>query len=89
MTTREIAAHFKEIYGVEVSAELISRATDSVKELRDSGRNRNLEPLYPIVFLDALVLNVRDEGKVGKKALYVALGITVEGKKELLGLWID
>lgn len=89
MTTREISGHLKEIYGVEVSPELISRATDSVKELLDSWRNRTLEPLYPIVFLDALVLNVRDDGKVAKKALYVALGITVEGKKELLGLWID
>jgi transposase-like protein len=89
MTTREISGHLKEIYGVEVSPELISRATDSVKELLDSWRNRSLEPLYPIVFLDALVLNVRDDGKVAKKALYVALGINVEGKKELLGLWID
>jgi len=89
MTIREISGHLKEIYGVEVSPELISRATDSVKELLDSWRNRNLDPLYPIVFLDALVLNVRDDGKVAKKALYVALGINLEGKKELLGLWID
>ncbi|MCX7656091.1 MAG: IS256 family transposase, partial [Treponemataceae bacterium] len=89
MTTREISGHLKEIYGVEVSPELISRATDSVKELLDSWRNRNLDPLYPIVFLDALMLNVRDDGKVAKKALYVALGINLEGKKELLGLWID
>jgi len=89
MTTREISGHLKEMYGVEVSPELISRATDSVKELLDSWRNRNLEPLYPIVFLDALVLNVRDDGKVAKKALYVALGINLEGKKELLGLWLD
>jgi len=72
MTTREISGHLKEIYGVEVSPELISRATDSVKELLDRWRNRSLERLYPIVFLDALVLTVRDDGKVTKKALYVA-----------------
>ncbi|WP_304240801.1 transposase [Gracilinema caldarium] len=58
MTTREISGHLKEIYGVEVSPELISRTTDSVKELLDSWRNRNLDPLYPIVFLDALVLSM-------------------------------
>mgnify|MGYP000162136326 CR=1 FL=1 len=89
MTTREIAGHLKEIYQVDVSPELISRATDSVKELLDTWRNRTLDPLYPIVFLDAIMLNVRDDGKVAKKALYLALGITITGKKELLGLWID
>lgn len=89
MTTREIAGHLKEIYQVDVSPELISRATDSVKELLDTWRNRTLDSLYPIVFLDAIMLNVRDDGKVAKKALYLALGITITGKKELLGLWID
>ena len=89
MTTREIAGHLKEIYGTEVSPELISRATDSVKELLDDWRNRTLESFYPILFLDALVINVREDGKVVKKSIYMALAINLEGHKELLGLWID
>ena len=89
MTTREIAGHLKEIYGTEVSPELISRATDSVKELLDDWRSRTLESFYPILFLDALVINVREDGKVAKKSIYMALGVNLEGHKELLGLWID
>jgi len=89
MTTREIAAHLKEIYGTEVSPELISRATDSVKELLEDWRSRTLERFYPILFLDALVINVREDGKVVKKSIYMALAINLEGHKELLGLWID
>ncbi len=89
MTTREIAGHLKEIYGTEVSPELISRATDSVKELLDDWRTRTLESFYPILFLDALVINVREDGKVVKKSIYMALAINQEGRKELLGLWID
>ncbi len=89
MTTREIAAHLKEIYGTEVSPELIRRATDSVKELLEDWRSRTLESFYPILFLDALVINVREDGKVVKKSIYMALGINLEGHKELLGLWID
>lgn len=89
MTTREIAAHLKEIYGTEVSPELISRATDSVKELLEDWRSRTLESFYPILFLDALVISVREDGKVIKKSIYMALAINLEGRKELLGLWID
>ena len=89
MTTREIAGHLKEIYGTEVSPELISRATDSVKELLDDWRTRTLESFYPILFLDALVINAREDSKVVKKSIYMALAINMEGKKELLGLWID
>lgn len=89
MTTREIAGHLKEIYGTEVSPELISRATDSVKELLDDWRTRTLESFYPILFLDALVINAREDSKVVKKSIYMALGVNMEGKKELLGLWID
>jgi len=89
MTTREIAGHLKEIYGTDVSPELISRATDSVKELLEDWRNRTLESFYPILFLDALVINVREDGKVAKKSIYMALAINQEGRKELLGLWID
>jgi len=89
MTTREIAGHLKDIYGVDVSPELISRATDSVKELMDEWRSRSLEPFYPVVFLDALVANIKDGAHVVKKAIYLALAIRLDGQKELLGLWID
>jgi len=89
MTTREIAGHLKEIYNTDVSPELITRATDSVKELLEDWRNRTLEPFYPILFLDALVINVRENGKVVKKSIYMALAVNLEGRKELLGLWID
>jgi putative transposase len=89
MTTREIAGHLKDIYGVDVSPELISRATDSVKELMDEWRSRPLEPFYPVVFLDALVCNIKDGAHIVKKAIYLALAIRLDGQKELLGLWID
>jgi len=89
MTTREIAAHLKEIYGTDVSPELISRATDSVKELLDEWRSRTLEPFYPVLFLDALVINVKEDSHIVKKSIYLALAIRLDGQKELLGLWID
>lgn len=89
MTTREIAGHLKEIYGVDVSPELISRATDSAKELLDEWRARTLDPFYPVVFLDALVINVKDGSHIVKKSVYLALAIRLDGKKELLGLWIE
>jgi transposase-like protein len=89
MTTREIAEHLKEIYGTDISPELVSRATDAVKELLEEWRTRTLEACYPIVFLDALMINVREDGKVAKKSIYMALAVNLEGRKELLGLWID
>ena len=89
MTTREIAGHLKEIYGTDVSPELISRATDSVKEILDEWRSRSLEPFYPVLFLDALVANVKDGAHIVKKSIYLALAIRMDGQKELLGLWID
>jgi transposase-like protein len=89
MTTREIAGHLKEIYGTDVSPELISRATDSVKELLDDWRGRSLEPFYPVLFLDALVINVKDGAHIVKKSIYLALAIRLDGQKELLGLWIE
>jgi putative transposase len=89
MTTREISGHLQEIYGTEVSAEYISHVTDSVVEYLEEWRNRELEAVYPIVFLDAIVVKVRDNAHVVKKSIYLALAITLEGKKELLGLWID
>jgi transposase-like protein len=89
MTTREIAGHLKEIYGTDVSPELISRATDSVKDLLDEWRSRPLEPFYPVLFLDALVIPVKDDSKIQKKAFYLALAIRMDGQKELLGLWAE
>jgi len=89
MTTREIGEHLKEIYGTEVSPQFISSVTDAVVESLEGWRNRELEAVYPIVFFDAIVVKVRDNGHVVKKSIYLALAITLEGKKELLGLWID
>jgi transposase-like protein len=89
MTTREITGHLQEIYGIEVSPTLISRVTDSVKELLDEWRSRPLDPFYPVVFLDALSINVKESGHVIKKSVYLALAIKLNGQKELLGLWID
>jgi transposase-like protein len=89
LTTRQIQDHLKEIYAVEVSPELISRVTDEVKELAAEWRGRALEPIYPVVFLDALRVNIRDGGSVVKKSVYLALAIRLDGQKELLGLWIE
>lgn len=89
MTTRDIQAHLKEIYEVDVSAELISNVTDSVLEDVRSWRNRPLEAAYPIVFLDALRINSRESGKNQNKALHVALGINMEGHKEILGFYLS
>ena len=89
LTTRQIQDHLKDIYAVEVSPELISRVTDEVKDLAAEWRSRALEPFYPVLFLDALRVNIRDSGTVVKKSVYLALAIRLDGKKELLGLWIE
>jgi putative transposase len=88
MTTREIQGHLQELYGVEVSPSLISAVTDSVLEEVQAWQSRPLDPLYPIVYLDAIHLKVRDSGHVGVRAVYVALGLNLEGHKELLGFWV-
>jgi putative transposase len=87
MTTREIQGHLQEIYQVEVSPSLISEVTDGVIEQARAWQNRPLEPFYGIVFLDALYVKMRHEGRVENRAVYVALGINLEGRKEVLGLW--
>jgi putative transposase len=87
-TTREIQGHLQEIYGVEVSPALISKVTDAVLEDVLAWQNRPLDSVYPIVYLDALHMKIRHGGRVMTRAVYLALGITVEGNKELLGLWI-
>ncbi len=88
MTTRDIQAHFLETYGVEVSATFISQVTNAVMEEVKAWQNRPLDSLYPIVYLDALVVRSRASGAVQNKSVYLALGINLDGEKELLGLWI-
>lgn len=89
MTVREIRDHLQELYGVAVSPDLISRVTDAVLEEVREWQNRPLDAVYPVVFFDALRVKIRDEGLVRNKAVYVALAITAEGDKEVLGLWIE
>jgi putative transposase len=87
MTTREIQGHLEEMYQVEVSPSLISEVTDAVIEEARAWQNRPLEPFYGVVFLDALYVKMRHEGRVENRAVYVALGINLEGRKDVLGLW--
>ena len=87
MTTREIQGHLQQMYGVEVSPTLISEVTDAVLEEVKAWQNRPLEPVYGIVFLDALYVKMRNEGRVENRAVYVAIGVDLEGRKEVLGLW--
>ena len=87
MTTRDIQGHLQEIYGVEVSPGLISNVTEAVVEEVKAWQSRPLEPLYPILYLDALFVKMRHEGRVENRAVYVALGVDLEGRKDVLGLW--
>lgn len=88
MTTRDIQAHFEEAYGVEVSPTFISQVTNAVMDEVLAWQNRPLDSVYPIVYLDALVVRSRDSGAVQNKHVYLALGINLDGEKELLGLWM-
>jgi putative transposase len=88
MSTRDIQSHIQEIYGMEMSATLISNMTERIVDIAKQWQNRPLENIYPIVFFDAIHYKVHDEGKVVTKAAYTALGIDIAGKKDLLGLWI-
>jgi len=89
LSTRDISAHLHEIYGVEVGRDLISRVTDGVMDdVRDWGK-RPLEDIYPIVFLDCMVLKIREGGTVQRRALYLALGVTLDGDRDVLGMWFQ
>lgn len=88
-TTREIVATFKEMYDVDVSATLISRVTDAVIEQVIEWQSRPLDTLYAIVYLDCIILKIRQDKQVIKKAVYLALGVNMDGHKELLGLWLS
>ncbi|WP_435235874.1 IS256 family transposase [Psychromonas sp. PT13] len=89
MTTREIVSTFKELYGADVSASLISRITDSVIEQVVEWQSRPLDSVYPIIYLDCIVLKIRQDKRVINKAVYLALGVNMEGQKELLGMWMS
>lgn len=89
MTVRDIQGHLEDLYGVEVSPDLISRVTSAVAEDILAWQARPLDPVYPIVYLDALVVKVRDQGVVKNKSVYIALAVTLHGGKEVLGLWIE
>jgi putative transposase len=89
MTTRDIQAHLEDIYGVEVSPTFISTVTDAVLGEVREWQSRPLDPLYPIVYLDAIRIKGRHEGHIMNKAVYLAIGINTDGLKEVLGMWIS
>jgi len=89
MTVRDIQGHLHEMYGVDVSAGLISEVTDGIQEEVKAWQDRPLEALYPIVYLDALMVKMRQDGKVDNRAVYTAIGINMEGQKSVLGLWVS
>jgi putative transposase len=89
LSTRDIEAHLEEIYGVKVGRDLISRVTDAVMDDARAWQTRPLDDVYPVVFLDALVLKARDGGSVQRKACYLALAITLDGEREVLGMWFQ
>ncbi len=88
MSTREIQGHLEEIYGIEVSPTLISNVTEAIVEEVKAWQSRPLEEVYPIVYLDAMMVKMRDNGHVQNQAIYVVLGVDREGQKEVLGLWV-
>jgi len=88
MTTRDIGRHIAKIYGVEISAALVSKITDGIVEELTDWHTRPLDVCYPIIYIDALVVKVRDDGTVINKAAYVTVGVDVDGRKHVLGIWI-
>jgi putative transposase len=89
LSTRDIEAHLAEIYGVKVGRDLISRVTDAVMEDARAWQTRPLEDVYPVVFLDALGLKIRDGGSVQRRACYLAMAIGMDGEREVLGMWFQ
>ena len=88
MTTSDIETHIREIYGISVSDSTVSRITDKILPIVREWQSRPLESIYPIVFMDAIHFNVRSDGQVAKKAVYIAIGIGLDGIREVLGMWI-
>jgi putative transposase len=89
LSTRDIEAHLAEIYGVKVGRDLVSRVTDAVMDDARAWQTRPLEDVYPVVFLDALVLKIRDGGSVQRRACYLAMAIGMDGEREVLGMWFQ
>jgi putative transposase len=89
LSVRDIEAHLAEIYGVQVGRDLISRVTDAILDDVRAWQQRPLEDVYPVVFLDCLVLKIREAGSVQRRACYLALGVTVDGDRDVLGLWFQ
>ena len=89
LSTRDIEAHLEEIYGVKVGRDLISRVTDAVMDDVREWAKRPLEDVYPIVFLDCMVIKIREGGSVQRRALYLALGVTLDGDRDVLGMWFQ
>ena len=88
MTTSDIEAHIRDIYGIEVSDTTVSRITDKILPIAKEWQQRPLEAIYAVVFLDAIHYHVRSEGQIIKKAVYIAIGINLDGKKDVLGMWV-
>jgi len=89
MTTRDIAATFKEMYGAEVSHTLVSKVTEAVINQVVTWQNRPLDEIYPVVYLDCIVIKIHQDKRVVKKSIYLALGINADSHKELLGMWLS
>ncbi len=89
LSVREIQAHLEEIYGVDVSPDLISSVTDAVLDEVRAWQARPLDEVYPILYLDALQVNIRGQGRVSNKAIYLAIGVNMQGRKEVLGMWVS
>jgi putative transposase len=89
MSTREIVGHLHDLYGIDVSPDLISTVTDAVLDEVATWQQRPLDPVYPLVFFDAIRVKIRDEGMVRNKAIHIALGVRADGAKEVLGLWLE
>jgi transposase-like protein len=88
MTTGDIEAHIRDIYGIEISDSTVSRITDKILPIAKEWQQRPLESVYAVVFLDAIHYHVRSEGQIVKKAVYIAIGVNLDGKKDVLGMWV-
>ncbi len=88
VSNRDIENHMRKIYGIEVSPGMVTRITDKILPIAKEWQNRQLEPMYPIIYLDGIVFNVNQDGQIAKKTAYMVFAITIEGKKEILGIWI-
>src|SRR5262249_32820566 len=89
LSTRDIEEHLAELYGTTVSPTLVSAVTEAVREELNEWQNRPLDEMYPVIWLDAIMVKVRDQGVVRNKATHIAIGLTLEGRKEVLGQWLE